>query len=209
MLPKGFGHTGKSLTGAALTKIKADAAKRQEVPDGVVVGLYFVVQPTGRKSWAVRYRFNGKPRKMALGNYLAGVDANKAGQELVRLRREAGDILESIRAGADPASEKQVAKRHAKGRSSRTSATPSATAQPIMGPLSTRFLLQTFGSGQNGSSPTPCQITPKPSSTGHAQGAISGDQMDTSRNAPITTAVDTATNAANHSRDRSSADLLF
>ncbi|WP_442577916.1 tyrosine-type recombinase/integrase [Mesorhizobium sp. ASY16-5R] len=102
---------GKALTGAALTKIKPDPDKRQEIPDGVLVGLYFVVQPTGRKSWAVRYRHNGKPRKMALGNYLAGDDPAKAGAELKKVRIEAADILGSVRGGADPASEKLTAKR--------------------------------------------------------------------------------------------------
>lgn len=105
---------GKALTGIALTKFKADPEKRLEVPDGVLAGLYFIVQPTGRKSWAVRYRHQGKPRKLALGNYLAGDDAGRAGDELKKVRREAADILESVRAGADPAAEKQEAKKQAR-----------------------------------------------------------------------------------------------
>lgn len=105
---------GKALTGAALAKYKPDASKRLEIPDGVLTGLYFVIQPTGRKSWAVRYRAAGKPRKMALGNYLAGDDATKAGEELKKVRREAADILERVRAGADPAAEAQASKAVAK-----------------------------------------------------------------------------------------------
>jgi len=104
----------KALTGAALTKLKPDPNKRLEFPDGVVVGLYLVIQPTGRKSWAVRYRFNGKPKKLVLGNYLAGDDVAKAGEELRRIRREAADVLECVRTGVDPAAEKQVAKRQAR-----------------------------------------------------------------------------------------------
>lgn len=103
----------KAITGAALTKFKADPDKRLEIPDGVVTGLYFVIQPTGRKSWAVRYRHYGKPRKMMLGNYLAGDDAKKAGAELVRFRGEAATILERVRQGEDPAAEKQIAKKTA------------------------------------------------------------------------------------------------
>lgn len=103
----------KALTGVALTKLKADRSKRLEIPDGVLTGLYFIIQPTGRRSWAVRYRHGGAPRKLALGNYLAGDDPAKAGEELKRMRREAGDILESVRGGADPAAEKQAAKRQA------------------------------------------------------------------------------------------------
>jgi integrase len=104
----------KALTGAALTKFKADPNKRLEIPDGVLTGLYFVIQPTGRKSWAARYRFNGKPRKMALGNYLAGIDEKRAGEELTKIRRDAADILERVRSGHDPASEVQAAKASAK-----------------------------------------------------------------------------------------------
>ena len=104
----------KALTGAALTKIKADPGKRLEIPDGILPGLYFVIQPTGRKSWAVRYRHNGQPRKVTLGNYLAGEDVSEAGEELKKLRHEAADILDSVRRGADPASEKQTAKKQGK-----------------------------------------------------------------------------------------------
>jgi Arm DNA-binding domain len=42
---------------------------RREVPDGKVVGLYLVHQRSGAKSWALRYRANGKPRKLTLGRY--------------------------------------------------------------------------------------------------------------------------------------------
>ncbi|TIW02248.1 MAG: DUF4102 domain-containing protein, partial [Mesorhizobium sp.] len=69
----------KALTGAALTKLKADPNKRLEIPDAVLPGLFLIVQPTGRKAWALRYRHRGKPRKLTLGNYLAGSDEKKAG----------------------------------------------------------------------------------------------------------------------------------
>src|ERR1700675_2536825 len=46
-------------------------ATRQEVPDSVTIGLYFIVQPSGVKSWAVRYRFDRKPCKLTLGRYPA------------------------------------------------------------------------------------------------------------------------------------------
>ncbi|RWA76660.1 MAG: site-specific integrase [Mesorhizobium sp.] len=104
----------KALTGAALTKLKADPNKRLEIPDAVLPGLFLIIQPTGRKAWALRYRHKGKPRKLTLGNYLAGADEKKAGEELKKVRREAGDILESVRAGADPAAEKQETRKAAK-----------------------------------------------------------------------------------------------
>jgi integrase len=112
--------TATAFTGSALTKFKADPHNRREIPDGVLSGLYFVIQPTGKKSWAVRYRIdgydkNGQPakvtRKFTLGNYLAGDDVKLAGEELKRIRREAADILDRVRRGEDPGAEKQIAKR--------------------------------------------------------------------------------------------------
>ena len=47
------------------TKKKADPDKRVEIHDGN--GLYLVIQPTGAKSWAYRYRMDGKSRKLTLG----------------------------------------------------------------------------------------------------------------------------------------------
>src|SRR5215475_12042907 len=106
--------TAKAITGAALTRFKADKSKRLEIPDGVVSGLYFVIQPSGRKSWAVRYRSHGRPRKLTLGNYMAGDDPKKAGAELTKIRREAAAELERVRQGEDPAATKQIAKRAAR-----------------------------------------------------------------------------------------------
>ena len=39
----------------------ADPDSRTETPDGKISGLYFVRQPSGAASWAVRYRAGGKP----------------------------------------------------------------------------------------------------------------------------------------------------
>lgn len=97
----------KALTAAALDKIKADPDKRLEIPDGLLTGLYFVVQPSGRKSWAVRYRYQGKPRKLALGNFPA--------LDLTGARDSAKAALRKVQEGGDPAQEKQEAKAVAKG----------------------------------------------------------------------------------------------
>lgn len=103
----------KALTAASVVKIKSNKARR-EIPDGVLPGLYIVVHPTGRKAWALRYRANGAPKKLTLGPYLAGDDVTAAGEELIRIRREASEALERVRQGGDPAAAKQVAKRQAK-----------------------------------------------------------------------------------------------
>tara|TARA_R110002051_G_scaffold189149_3_gene258518 strand:- start:2322 stop:2501 length:180 start_codon:yes stop_codon:yes gene_type:complete len=56
----------KAFTAAALEKFKPEKARR-EIPDGLLTGPYFIIQPSGRKSWAVRYRAHGRPRKFTLG----------------------------------------------------------------------------------------------------------------------------------------------
>ena len=62
--------------------------KRKEVPDAAMPGLYLLVQPSGAKSWAYRFRFGGKTRKLTLGRYpkvgLAG--ARKLFQERPSLK---------------------------------------------------------------------------------------------------------------------------
>jgi integrase len=43
-------------------------AKRREIPDSKAQGLFLIIQPSGRKSWAVRLRRpNGKTAKITLG----------------------------------------------------------------------------------------------------------------------------------------------
>jgi integrase len=88
-----------------LTQIKVEAARanpkqRREIPDGGKPGLYLIVQPTGRKSWAVRYRFKGEPRKFTLEGFPSLATARKLAQE----------ALDKIGEGIDPAALKQAAK---------------------------------------------------------------------------------------------------
>jgi len=89
------------LTDAAVDKIKP-TDKRQEIPDSLTVGLYFVVQPTGRKGWQVRYRTPTVQRRMTLGAYpLIG---------LKEARTRARDALLAAHDGADPAAEAKATK---------------------------------------------------------------------------------------------------
>ena len=60
----------KALTAKALENLKPGDA-RKEVPDGLIRGLFFVLQPTGKASWAVRYRSRGRTRKLDAW-YLSG-----------------------------------------------------------------------------------------------------------------------------------------
>ncbi len=57
-----------ALNAQTVNAIKPGPARR-EIADAVVPGLYLVVQPSGQKSWAVRYRFAGKPCKLTLGSF--------------------------------------------------------------------------------------------------------------------------------------------
>ncbi len=89
------------LTALAIEKMQPSPARR-EVPDGLVAGLYLVVQPSGAKSWACRYRAAGAPRKLTLGKY-PGIDL-KAARELAQR------ALVDAAGGKDPAADKQAAR---------------------------------------------------------------------------------------------------
>lgn len=95
----------KALTEISVSKMKPGTA-RLEVPDGFVSGLYLVVQTSGKKSFAVRYRAGGAPRKLTLGAYPA--------MKLADARKAAKDILLDVAGGADPAAAKQAAKAEAR-----------------------------------------------------------------------------------------------
>ncbi len=92
----------KALTAKAVEKIQPDPDRRLEIPDGLLPGLYLVVQPTGAKSWAVRFRASGKTAKLTLGRFPA-IKLGKA-RELAR------DQFEAVAKGRDPAAEKRLAK---------------------------------------------------------------------------------------------------
>jgi hypothetical protein len=58
----------KPLTAAAVLKLRP-AKDRLEIPDGGCLGLYLVIQPSGSKVWALRYRRpDGRPAKLVLGS---------------------------------------------------------------------------------------------------------------------------------------------
>ena len=96
----------KPLTAQAIERLKPNATKRLEIPDGLLPGFYLVVQPSGAKSWAVRYRHGGKPRKLTLGSYPA--------LDLSAARTRAREALQDVAAGADPAANKQEARKQAR-----------------------------------------------------------------------------------------------
>jgi integrase len=82
------------LTDLQIKKLSLPA-KRVEIPDGKIAGLYLVHQPSGAKSWAVRYRVDGAPKKLTLGSYPA--------LDLANARRRAQEALGEVARGKDPA----------------------------------------------------------------------------------------------------------
>jgi integrase len=57
----------RQLTATTIGKIKG-AAMRLEIPDAGAPGLRLIIQPSGAKSWAMRFRRpDGKPAKLTLG----------------------------------------------------------------------------------------------------------------------------------------------
>lgn len=91
----------KPLTARAIEQMKAEARVR-EVPDGGLPGLYLVVQPSGTRSFTLRYRHVGRTRNMTLGRWPAF--------SLSEARETARTALRSIAEGRDPAGEKRFAK---------------------------------------------------------------------------------------------------
>ena len=88
-----------------LTKIKVEALKpnprkRVEIADSAKPGLYLVVQPSGKKSWAVRYRRRSdrKPRKLTLEGFCTLGTARKLAQA----------ALDKVAEGGDPTAEKRT-----------------------------------------------------------------------------------------------------
>ncbi|WP_244433438.1 tyrosine-type recombinase/integrase [Bradyrhizobium japonicum] len=99
------------LTPLAVKSAKPDQIRR-EIPDPGCSGLYLVVQPSGGKSWAFRYRFAGKPKKLTLGPvYLGGDEPENAALDhpntLAGARKLAGEAALMVAKGIDPAKHKK------------------------------------------------------------------------------------------------------
>jgi integrase len=88
----------RALSVRAIENLKSHSTRRQEIPDGSVTGLYLVVQPSGARSWAVRYRHEGKPAKLTLGPY------PRLG--LAEAREAARETLGIVSVGADPTADR-------------------------------------------------------------------------------------------------------
>ena len=92
----------RALTARTVETIKPGPS-RKEIPDRHLPGLYLVLQPSGARSWAVRYRSGGQSRKHTLGSWPA--------IDLTTARTLAGKALRAAAEGRDPGREK-IAARH-------------------------------------------------------------------------------------------------
>ncbi len=91
----------KRLTAKYVENLKPDLVRR-EIPDAGCAGLYLISQPSGVRSWAVRYRFNGKSIKLTLGQWPAVT--------LAAARKAATDAQHELERGNNPAKARQDAK---------------------------------------------------------------------------------------------------
>jgi integrase len=87
------------FTAISVEKIRPTAV-RQEIPDRAARGLFLVVQPvTGSKSWCVRFRHQGRTKKLTLGTLEA--------LPLSAARKAAGIALHDGANGRDPCADKK------------------------------------------------------------------------------------------------------
>lgn len=73
---------------------------------GDAMGLFLLVEPSGGKLWRVKYRVDGREKKLAIGRYPE--------ISLAEARRRRDEAREQLAAGTDPSREKQQEKYRAK-----------------------------------------------------------------------------------------------
>ena len=90
-----------SLSDTACRNLKATDRPLKKSDGG---GLFLLVTPAGGKLWRLSYRFEGKQKTLALGQYPA--------VSLADARRARDDAKEQLAAGVDPALKKKTEKDH-------------------------------------------------------------------------------------------------
>lgn len=85
----------------ALTDVAIKNAKAREKPYkmGDAGGLFLLVQPSGGKLWRLKYRVDGREKKLGIGTYPE--------VSLAEARKRRDDARELLAAGKDPSREKQ------------------------------------------------------------------------------------------------------
>src|ERR1700750_2895275 len=101
------------LTAVAIEKMRA-TGERKEIADDLSVGLRLIIQPSGAKSWAMRFpRPNGKPAKLTLGTVnldkaasgdpviggpLTLAEARSLSADINRRRHSGADVISAFKA---------------------------------------------------------------------------------------------------------------
>jgi integrase len=93
----------KKLTAKTIESLRP-GPQRREISDGGS-GLFLVLQPSGAKSWAVRFRYTGRPTKLTLGSWPT--------LTLAAARKGAADTLHDLANGIDPSATRKAAKQKA------------------------------------------------------------------------------------------------
>ena len=98
----------------ALTDVAIKNAKAREKPYklGDAGGLFLLVQPSGGKLWRMKYRVDGREKKLGIGVY--------PDVSLADARKRRDDARELIAAGKDPSREKQRSKIRARTQAENT-----------------------------------------------------------------------------------------
>jgi len=127
----------KGLTSIAIRNLKP-GPNRREIPDGAARGLYVILQPNGRISYAVRYRLNGKPKKLTLDR----------GLTLAEARAHAAKVYTEIERGRDPNAAKHQGKQ----------AKALADANTFRA-IADEYMKREGGRADNGSAALTCQLS--------------------------------------------------
>lgn len=106
--PKCGGHFQQSWRKLALPDIAIRHAKPREKPYklGDALGFFLLVQPTGGTLWRLKYRVDGREKKLGFGAYRE--------VSLAEARKRRDDAREAIAAGKDPSQDKQRSKTRAR-----------------------------------------------------------------------------------------------
>src|SRR6516165_4491491 len=109
----------RPLTDISIKNLKA-TGKPREIPDGR--GLYVWIGESGIRSFVVRYRYQGRPRKLTLGRWIPPEDRREEKTEpqvgepmsLGQARKLAADVIIQVARGHDPAADKHQNRQEAR-----------------------------------------------------------------------------------------------
>jgi integrase len=117
----------RPLTDLSIKNLKA-TGKAREIPDGR--GLYVWIGESGIRSFVVRYRYQGRTRRLTLGRWIPPEDRRKEGKApepqigepmtLGQARRAAADVMVQVARGHDPAADKHQSRHEAREASALT-----------------------------------------------------------------------------------------